>query len=47
MPLLIWAGIGLGGLYLIKETGESIEGPLKWAVIGGGVYVAGKYVKAW
>lgn len=35
-----------GGLYAAGGV-EDIKSVTKWLVIAGGVYVAGKYVKAW
>ncbi|WP_159075196.1 MULTISPECIES: hypothetical protein [Pseudomonadota] len=47
MPLIIWGGVALAGVYGIgwaaKEGGEAMDSTanaLKWAAIAGGVYVA-------
>lgn len=44
MPYLVVLAIGAGlGVYGASK-GEDL---VKYALIGGGIYVAGKYVKAW
>lgn len=47
MPLLIIAGLGLGGLWLSKDTMDSASKLMKWLVIAGLLYGAGKYTKVW
>jgi len=44
MPYLVIFGAGLAvGIYGVSKAEDFI----KLAMIGGGIYVAGKYVKAW
>jgi hypothetical protein len=47
--LLVLAGgaLGVAALWQGNEALDKLGTVTKWAVVGGGIYVAGKYVKAW
>lgn len=44
IPILIAFGVGgVAGMW----ASDKLDGTLKLAMVAGGVYVGGKYVKAW
>jgi hypothetical protein len=53
IPLIVWGGAALGGLYLgsraLDEAGDAADSAtrlVKWSVAAGGVYVSFKALEA-
>ncbi len=47
IPWIALGGLGVLGIHASKGTMDSASNLVKWSAIAGGVYVAGKYTKAW
>lgn len=47
MPLLIFAGGLVTGLWLRSEFASDASSLVKWGAIAGGVFLAGKIARVW
>lgn len=52
MPLLLIGGaaglvLGAGGVAIIDNTTGKLTSLAKWAAVAGGIYLAGRHLKAW
>lgn len=47
MPLLLIGALGLGGLWLSRDTMDSATTLTKWLVVAAVVYGGGKIAKVW
>ncbi|MBO6807255.1 hypothetical protein [Thalassospira sp.] len=47
LPFMLGGAVGVGGGFLAADGLTAAQKLVRLAVIGAGVYVAGKYAKAW
>jgi|GEM_PF-3402334 len=42
---LIWAGLGIAGVLGFKVVSDEVQDLAKYALVGGSLYIAAKYMK--